>query len=662
MTDTQTEWLALGEGLAAEPTPEGGAALVTARKKGRFLETTWEGLAIPAARRWLALAHSHLFVQSPTWGTNLAETPPRTVFLLVALDEGYGAVAPLLDGDFQCELRGGKGGDGGGLAVHADAGPRGEPADELVVAAVARADRAYDAVDRVMQAALKRMGRARPRAEKATPGWVDELGWCTYDAFYNAVDEKRILDGLQAFADGGVNPRYLIVDGGWQDAGPEGKRGSWNALSSFNTKPDAFTDDRLGVVAKTAREQFGLRHVGAWHTLFGCMRGAHPEADAMKPYNPRYVFEPETDDDVFGCVDAERVDAFFDDYHAPLAADGVDFVKVDFQCALARMTYDKLGRVEAARRWHDALQGSASKHLPAGVLNCMAMANDMVYQTHTSNVTRSSDDFYPGKPDTFPRHVRQNLYNAVWLGRVVWPDWDMFWSGESYALYNAIARAVSGGPVYVSDRPGESDAALLDRFIAADGRLLRADQPAQPTPDTLFHDPAGAGRLIKAFTFTGQALALGLFHPDSPDHGVAITESVAAPCAAELDDDEAVDRYAVWSAGRGWLGVFGRDVGVPATLAPYEADLLTFAPVVEGVAIVGLTGKFLPAAAVRSVTRGNNAVEVELRGGGAFAFAADRGVAGATLDGEAVEVARHEGYLTVDTGAREAARITIALK
>lgn len=47
---------------------------------------------------------------------------------------------------------------------------------------------------------------------------------------------------------------------------------------------------------------------------------------------------------------------------------------------------------------------------------------------------------------------------------------------------------MSGGAVYVSDKPGEHDFDLLKRLVLPDGSVLRALLPGRPTRDTLFSD------------------------------------------------------------------------------------------------------------------------------------------------------------------------------
>jgi raffinose synthase len=64
----------------------------------------------------------------------------------------------------------------------------------------------------------------------------------------------------------------------------------------------------------------------------------------------------------------------------------------------------------------------------------------------------------------------------------------MFHSRHDSAALHAAARALSGGPVYVSDRVGDHDFQLLRRLVLPDGSVLRCLLPARPSPDCLFAD------------------------------------------------------------------------------------------------------------------------------------------------------------------------------
>ena len=54
-------------------------------------------------------------------------------------------------------------------------------------------------------------------------------------------------------------------------------------------------------------------------------------------------------------------------------------------------------------------------------------------------------------------------------------------TNDPQALKNSVLRAISGGPIYVSDKLGESQADMLRPLTLSDGRILRTDRPAVPT-------------------------------------------------------------------------------------------------------------------------------------------------------------------------------------
>lgn len=74
----------------------------------------------------------------------------------------------------------------------------------------------YELVDYAVAAAAALSGGARRRVDKALPGSLDVLGWCTWDAFYFTVSARGVVAGLQALASGGTPAKWLIIDDGWQ--------------------------------------------------------------------------------------------------------------------------------------------------------------------------------------------------------------------------------------------------------------------------------------------------------------------------------------------------------------------------------------------------------------------------------------------------------------
>ena len=91
-------------------------------------------------------------------------------------------------------------------------------------------------------------------------------------------------------------------------------------------------------------------------------------------------------------------------------------------------------------------------------------------------------------------HIANVAFNSLFIGEILQPDWDMFQSSTATAALHAVARAVGGCAVYVSDHPAEHNLALLRRLVLPDGSVLRCAQPGRPTRDSLFADVVADGR------------------------------------------------------------------------------------------------------------------------------------------------------------------------
>lgn len=111
-------------------------------------------------------------------------------------------------------------------------------------------------------------------------------------------------------------------------------------------------------------------------------------------------------------------------------------------------------------------------------------------------MARVSDDFYPRDPASWSTHIGVCAYNTLFMSPIIMPDWDMFHSKHPRALMHGTARMISGGAVYVSDKPGQHDFELLSRLVLSDGSVLRPLLPGRPTRDCLFKDPMRDGKTV----------------------------------------------------------------------------------------------------------------------------------------------------------------------
>ncbi|KAL0340504.1 UNVERIFIED_CONTAM: putative galactinol--sucrose galactosyltransferase 6 [Sesamum radiatum] len=80
-----------------------------------------------------------------------------------------------------------------------------------------------------------------------------------------------------------------------------------------------------------------------------------------------------------------------------------------------------------------------------------AISGGAVYvSSKQTAIVRASDDFFPRNPVSHTIHIAAVAYNSLFLGEFMLPDWDMFHSLHPAAKYHGSARAISGGPIYVS--------------------------------------------------------------------------------------------------------------------------------------------------------------------------------------------------------------------
>ena len=97
---------------------------------------------------------------------------------------------------------------------------------------------------------------------------------------------------------------------------------------------------------------------------------------------------------------------------------------------------------------------------------------------------RNSEDYFPHVEDSHPWHIFCNAHNAILTSFLnVVPDWDMFQTAHPWASWHAAARCLSGGPIFITDRPGQCDR-----------NLIRSITALRPQGDTVVLRPSVVGR------------------------------------------------------------------------------------------------------------------------------------------------------------------------
>lgn len=460
----------------------------------------------------------------------------------------------------------------------------------------------------------------RQRHEKKLPGIVDNFGWCTWDAFYQDVTQEGVEAGLESLAAGGTPAKFVIIDDGWQSVGEDPQHDNQQPLLRLtgikeNSKFKNKDDPTVGIksIVNIAKEKHGLKYVYVWHAIIGYWGGVRPGVEGMEEFGSKMRFpvvsptvalnEPGWKTDALalqglGLVNPKNVYKFYNELHGYLASAGVDGVKVDVQCILETLGAGLGGRVELTRQFHQALDASIARNFhDNGCIACMSHNTDALYCSKQTAVVRASDDFYPRDTVSHTIHIASVAYNSIFLGEFMVPDWDMFHSLHPVAEYHGSARAISGGPIYVSDAPGKHNFELLRKLVLPDGSVLRPRLPGRPTRDCLFSDPARDGvSLLKIWNMNKYTGVLGVyncqgaawssvekknvFHQNGAE---AITGAVRGRdvhfiAEAAIDTDWNGD-CAVYSHRVGELVLLPYNVSMPVSLKVLEHEIFTVSPI-----------------------------------------------------------------------------------
>lgn len=320
------------------------------------------------------------------------------------------------------------------------------------------------------------------RENRRIPEMFHYLGWCSWDAFRTDISAEGVRAKAAELAEKQVPVRWMLIDDGWMTSTDK-------TLAGYVPDPVKFPGG-FGPLTKELRDQGMIRWFGVWHALGGYWDGVDPKSclaskkrEALRETSSgRLVPDP------------DKGASFYHDWYRELRKEGIDFVKVDGQSICPFYYEDNVPLAKAARGIHQQLESGVSR-MDGNIINCMGMAMENILARPSSAVSRNSDDFLPAQEDSFVEHLMQNAYNALYHNEIYCCDWDMFWTKHVHAKKHALLRAISGGPVYFSDKTGNTDPELLKCLALSDGRLLMMDRSAMPTEDCVFTDPRKEGVL-----------------------------------------------------------------------------------------------------------------------------------------------------------------------
>lgn len=457
----------------------------------------------------------------------------------------------------------------------------------------------------------------RMRKDRRVPEMFRYLGWCSWDAFYKEVSEKGICDKAAELAEKQVPVKWMLIDDGWLSSREE-------LLSDFHPDREKFPEG-FRKMTDDIREQNKIRWFGVWHALGGYWGGIAPESDlALKESahlyataNGKLVPSPFTGD------------KFYRDWYRELNREGICFVKVDGQSAVPYYFENSLPVCEAAAGMNQALESGASL-MDGAVVNCMGMAMENILARPVSAISRNSDDFVPDKEGGFVEHLLQNAYNSLYHNELYCCDWDMFWTTHRDAEKHSLLRAVSGGPVYVSDKVGATDPEILKPLIYQNGELLMMDRSARPSDDCVFSDPTAGGvlKLHNVASYGGIQKAGGFAVYNLTGQRQEFSFS-----PAEIPDLEAADTYCLYDYFRKKSVLLDRYGRYEDTLKENGFGWFLLLPCGQHVTFLGLLKKYAGFMAVESICESEDTSIAVIRESGLLGWSSEKEPAKVTLNG-----------------------------
>jgi len=476
--------------------------------------------------------------------------------------------------------------------------------------AYAESDNPYEAARMVWEMAMNAegvKGNIDWRSNKTYPEPFKYLGWCSWEHYKTNINQEIILKSIADIKSSDLPFRWLMVDDGYLDEN-KGK------LLSFGVDKKKFPN---GWEPITSKKDDKIKWMGIWRNFNGYMQGVSPEhtMENLKThivgvkFNGSEKFMPR--------ISPESSNAFYHEMTSITKQAGFDFVKVDFQSDNFRYNTGSENAVLGVHYNNTALEENCIKQqLP--LLNCIAMQNFNVFNKPYSALIRGSVD-YKTTTDRLDVTIVQNFANAFWLGHTQWLDQDMFYANQkASARLMAISRAVSGGPVYLSDEPKNIDNTVLKPLTFADGHILGTLAPGVPLPESLMQDPYyehKAFRVIAPLINESAMIMAVNLNQDEKSVQSFISQKDYTYAGGLIQPYTGL--WAIPKEGILLYNQYKMEASVLTNDYTFELDsrqeaLFQLSPIKNGWSLIGRPDKYLPASGVQLLTVDHKKISIKM--------------------------------------------------
>ncbi|MBQ3639965.1 MAG: hypothetical protein II955_05545 [Clostridia bacterium] len=589
---------------------------------------------------YLAIENHSPFWCRPVWGDDLSSLPDRVQELLIRDGDGYLAILPLCGDVFKTVICGTE----EGLAFRMYANTSVTDCREQPAFLWMRGDHPLSLLFDIAEAAGAFLGLPM-RKERPVADVFNTFGWCSWDAMQIRVNHAGLLEKIAEFREKKVPVRFAILDDMWADVPTlneipaDASFGSMvstmhkSKLRSFEGDPVRFPNGMKAAIDDLHRA--GIPNVGVWFPTTGYWAGLEPGSviEAQEAGNlvtteaGQRIVSPET----------EKAQAYFGDLCRTVKSWGADFVKIDNQGFHSR--YRGIAPIgQSAKAIQNAIDDATDDCFGGALINCMGMPSECMFNRRSA-ISRCSDDFMPESREWFAKNILQCAYNGLLQGQFYVNDWDMWWTDDEQAAKNSLCRAISGGPIYVSDKIGRTRPEVLKPLLLRNGRIIRPDESATPTEDCLMENPTKTDKIFKIRNRIGENGLVAVFNIQAENRSVSGFVSPENACLP-------TGTYAYYESFTKTAGILQAGEEIPVRLENRdEFRLYTFVPMKNGVAALGRLDLFMGIGAIEKQD-GN---QITLCEAGTTGFVSERPLTFTDENGNAVPCER-KGMLSVLNG------------
>lgn len=461
----------------------------------------------------------------------------------------------------------------------------------------------------------------RLRYQKKFPEIFKYLGWCTWEQYRTNMNADLMKKELAKLKKSDVPVRFAILDDCHLTT--RSVKGGKPQLCSFvpNKKfPEGFSS------LLSMREANGLRWMGLWHNFNGYWGGFSSNNDFGEEI-ASCLHTIEQTGITMPKVDESAISKVYDRFLGTSAKDGFDFLKVDWQAANIYLNRYSSNAAKAAFLTSRIVDNLAHQYFDNNFINCMAMNNIVLQNTYYVNVTRTSIDYKLNNMFMAKEHLLQSYHNALYMCPTIWGDHDMFHSSDKVCgKIMALSKAMSGGPVYLSDKPDNIQSENITPLCYNDGRIVR---------------PLAPGTVMQRSAFTCPLIERIPYMVSAP-----LANNAAAIVAYNLCVDTVTVSGKIDATDYAYTGTLIQPYNGKWTVPTeglycydYEAQsghilkevhefeingfgnkLYYLLPIQKGWVVIGRTDKFLAPATIQEIVYSNEAIELTLEEIGDFDF------------------------------------------